>query len=91
MINLVYDGSYPLNRLRPPKGCTFKQYTIRNWTPHNCRIASKRRCHYLLCQLPPVRWVASFAYRVNLAVPKEIQDIEYELRKAIGVYEIVGA
>ena len=87
----VYDGSYPLNRLTPPKGYTFRQCTIRNWTLHNCRIASKRRCHYLLHHLPNDKWVRDFCFKINLAIPQEFPVIEYDLLKAIGVYELVRA
>jgi len=76
-----YDGSHPIDMPKP---------VIRNWTPYNCQIASRRRCHYLLQQLPDSQWVRDFNFRVNLAIPQEIQDIEYQLRKAIGIYQLVG-
>ena len=93
-----YDGSYPLDRLTPLKGNSltgqtvlpFRQCTIRNWTLHNCRIASKRRCHYLLHHLPNDKWVRDFCFKINLAIPQEFPVIEYDLLKAIGVYELVG-
>lgn len=91
MVNLEFDGSEPLERLRPPKGYIFRQCTIRKWTPRNCQIASRRRCFYLLLQLPCVRWVNDFGYRVCLGLPKEIEAIELELRRAIMVYELLTA
>ncbi len=78
---LQYDGSYPLGMTKP---------VIRNWTSHNERIASHRRCSYALGQLPDEQWVKDYRFKVNLAIPQEIQGIEYELLKAISVYELVG-
>jgi len=91
MARLDYNGSYPLDRVTM-KGHTFRKCTIRNWTLTNCRIASRRRCRYLLDQLPlDAQWVEDFWLQVNLGIPGEIEAVERELRKAIAVYAIIGA
>ena len=84
MVDMTYDGSYPVERLKAPRGCTpFNQYTIRNWTPHNCRIAAKRRCHFALMHLPSLEGFDDFGRLVNLGIPSEIEDIELDLYAAI--------
>ena len=89
MVNFNYDGSYPLERLTPPKGITFRQCTIRKWTVTNCRIASKRRCCYILDQLPLTEWVRDFWLKVNLpALPDEIEATELELCQAVATLKL---
>lgn len=93
MIDFTYNGSYPLERLKAPKGHTFKECTIRKWTPRNCRIAARRRCHNILSQLlkqepdwensPNAEWFEEVGLLVSCGEPRNIEAIESALYVAI--------
>ena len=83
MVDINYDGSYPIERLKAPRGHTFRECTIRNWTPHNCLVAARRRCHYALMQLPSLEGFEDYCLLAALGLPREIEDIEVDLYTAI--------
>lgn len=93
-VSFNYDGSYPLNREKPPKGVTIKQFTIRNWTNHNCQLAAKRRCYHIMDQLrklsPNAQWANDIATKVYASWPMEYEAVETELCQAIAIWEQGG-